>query len=255
MADEEREVVRIADARLDLLAHHSWPATDVRDIDGWLVRRTRGATRRANSVLPHGEPADLAMAIRLVEQLYRQRGLVPTFLITPAALPTTLDDELAERGYVADGACDVMVAQTEDVVRLAGERTRGVHVSGALDDAHLALWAAHGGRTDDALLGEMVEVATGTPAVFASMRRDGRVWAVGRGTLREGWCGLDGFVTDPAARGRGLATDLIAEIARRALAAGARGMWLQVADGNPARGLYERLSFTEQYRYHYRRKV
>lgn len=240
--------VRIADAQLSALVHRTWLASDVREIDGWLVRRDRGTTRRANSVLPHGEPADTAMALQLVEALYRQRGLPPRFVLGPDALPTGLDDLLADRGYTDGGHAYAMVAQVEDVLARAGERTRGVHVSGTPDAAHLDLWGRVDGRPGD----ELGAIATRTPAVYATMRRNGRVWAVARGTLEGEWCGIDGLGTDPGARGHGLATDLIAEIARRAGRGGARGCWLLVTRDNPAVALYERLGFTVQYAYHYR---
>ncbi|GAB3699650.1 GNAT family N-acetyltransferase [Mariniluteicoccus flavus] len=243
---------RIADAELLLLAHRAWLAADVRDIDGWLVRRDQGVTGRANSVLPLGEPADLAMALQLASALYRQKQIRPCFQISTSALPTGLDDELAERGWEEARHAYAMVAQTDEVVARAGERTRPVHVSGGLDDAHLDLWARIDGRDSGAGLAELAGVARRTPAVYASMRREGRVWATARGTLDDGWCGIDGLATDESARGRGLATDLIAEIARRASKAGARGMWLLVARDNPAQSLYERLGFTRQFAYHYR---
>lgn len=251
--EPDQPPARLADAQLAELGRRTWRAADVRDVDGWLVRRDRGVTRRANSVLPHGEPVDLDMALKLVAALYRQRGIVPRFQITPAALPTGLDDVLAERGWVAEGHALAMVAQTEDVLERAGERTRSVHVSGALDPAHLDLWARTSGRDTAEGRAELGEVARRTPAVYASMRREGQVWSVARGTLTDGWCGIDGLGTDPRGRGRGLATDLVAEIARRGLAGGARGCWLQVGAESPAVRLYERLGFTTQYAYHYRR--
>lgn len=246
--DEPRPPARIADAQLSALVHRTWLAWDVREIDGWLVRRDRGTTRRANSVLPHGEPTDSAMALQLVEALYRQRGLPARFLVGPDALPADLDDLLEARGYAAAAHSCAMVAQAEDVLERAGERTRGVHVSGAPDAAHLDLW----GRIDGRPGAELGEIATRTPAVYASMRRDGRVWAVARGTLDGEWCGIDGLATDPEGRGHGLATDLIAEIVRRGLKGGARGCWLLVERDNPAVRLYERLGFTVQYAYHFR---
>jgi GNAT superfamily N-acetyltransferase len=50
-------------------------------------------------------------------------------------------------------------------------------------------------------------------------------------------------LTDPAWRGRGIATHLIASCGRALEAAGHREMHLAVTDGNPARALYERLGF------------
>lgn len=245
---EQPQPARIADADLALIAHRSWQAAEVRDLDGWLIAQDRCTTRRTNSVLPLGEPPQLAMAIGLVEALYRRHGRPAAFVIAPWTLPGGLDETLAELGYEVGGSCLMMVAQTAEVVAAAGERTRPVHVAGGPDQAYAELWSRVDGRPADAL----AEVSVRTPSVHASLRREGRVWAIGRGTLDSGWCGLTGLVTDPQARGHGLGTDIIAEIASRALRAGARGMWLQVRSDNPARALYERLGFTTQYAYHYR---
>jgi ribosomal protein S18 acetylase RimI-like enzyme len=50
-------------------------------------------------------------------------------------------------------------------------------------------------------------------------------------------------LTDPAWRGRGLASHLIATSARALEADGHREMHLAVTDGNPAQALYQRLGF------------
>ena len=39
--------------KLERLAMHAWPAVEVVELDGWLLRYAAGITRRANSVWPN----------------------------------------------------------------------------------------------------------------------------------------------------------------------------------------------------------
>lgn len=241
-------VRRIAPAQLDLLQMRMWAPDDVRDIDGWLVRRSRGVTKRANSVLPHGTPLDVDMAVQLVERLYRMQGIAPCFQLTPSALPGDLDQVLAGRGYEAVDESVVMVADSEDVLARLGERTRPVHAAGSPDEAFQRLAYGTPERAQ-----VMTEIGARTPAVYASMRHDGVCHSVGRGALVDGWLGLFELATLEASRRRGLATDVIGELVRRGHRGGAATVLLQVvADNSAAIALYERLGFVEHSRYHYR---
>lgn len=239
---------RIAPAQLDLLQMQMWQPDDVRSIDGWLVRRSRGITKRANSVLPHGTPQNVDMAIMLAEQLYRAQGIAPCFQLTPSALPGDLDRRLADRGYERIDEVRVMVADIDDVLARLGERNRPVHAAGSPDVPFARL--SYGTPERAAV---MQEIGARTPSVYASMRRDGVVYAAGRGALADGWLGLFELVTHESARRQGLAQDVIGELVRRGRGGGARAVVLQVlVDNDPAARLYEKLGFTDHSRYHYR---
>jgi GNAT superfamily N-acetyltransferase len=61
------------------------------------------------------------------------------------------------------------------------------------------------------------------------------------------------MATRPEARGRGIATGVLAAGACWAGAQGARNLYLQVEEHNlPARRLYDRLGFHPSHHYHYR---
>ncbi|NEC71734.1 GNAT family N-acetyltransferase, partial [Streptomyces rochei] len=60
---------------------------------------------------------------------------------------------------------------------------------------------------------------------------------------------------DPAQRRRGLATAVLAALARRALDEGASAAWLQVeADNTAARALYTGMGFAAHHAYHHYRE-
>lgn len=64
----------------------------------------------------------------------------------------------------------------------------------------------------------------------------------GRRLNPPGWVEVSAVCTAPEARGRGYARRLITEVARGVRAGGDRA-FLHVAEGNPARGLYESMGF------------
>lgn len=86
-------------------------------MDGWIVRLSGGVTQRANSVLPLAAPADLEAAATKVEGLYRDRGLLPRFQVSPTAQPPDLDQFLVDRGYEVLGTTKVCIAAVEDLLR------------------------------------------------------------------------------------------------------------------------------------------
>ncbi len=82
---------------------------------------------------------------------------------------------------------------------------------------------------------------------------DGRLLAVGRAALTQGWVGITAVDVRESARRRGLATDIARALLNYAYSRGHRHAYLQVATENTgARALYEKLGFVEHHHYQYR---
>src|SRR5205085_3257903 len=70
--------------------------------DGWVLRVSPGAAKRARSVNPHfGSTLPLAEKIAYCESLYARTSLPVLFRMTPFARPAELADTLQARGYQA----------------------------------------------------------------------------------------------------------------------------------------------------------
>ena len=87
----------------------------------------------------------------------------------------------------------------------------------------------------------------GGPSVwFATVPGGGgdRPAAIGRCVVDGRWAGFAAVEVDPAQRRQGLATAVMAALARRALDEGASAAWLQVEDGQRGgAGLYDGMGF------------
>jgi ribosomal protein S18 acetylase RimI-like enzyme len=164
-----------------------------------------------------------------------------------------LDAELDARGWTVHDITLVMTAALDDVLQACPDRQD-------LPRAELAArpspeWLegyVYRGRT---LPPSAVAVlVNASDPVFALVRRGDARLGVARGAIADGWLGVTAVTVDLAHRRQGVATHLLAELARWGRRRGAAHVYLQVGVENTAAVLmYRRLGFDVHHRYHYRR--
>lgn len=240
-------------SELDDLMNRSWRARSEVNVDGWIVRLAGGVTQRANSVLPAAAPPDLPDAVVRVEKLYQDRGLAPSFQISPAAQPAGLDQVLAGRGYEWRSPTNVQVAAAGDVLRQLPLCCTDVDVKDEPGEDWMDLWWAVDGRGRTEARAIAREILTAGPALYASVRDGVGTAAVGRLALVGQWAGVYCMAVRPDVRRRGYAMSVLRALIEHAADRGVRHTWLQVvADNDAARTLYRRAGFADLYGYHYR---
>lgn len=220
--------------------------------DGWLLRYSPGRAKRARSVnaiaagrLPSAEKLAHCRAF------YARHGLPCIFRLTPFSLPADLDAQLAVAGYAAAEETRVMAlapADAGEAAVTAGElRTLDAGefgaVFGALHELDASKRAAERERFARAPL----------PGVYLAIYDGDLPIACGSLIVEGELAGIFGMVTQPARRGRGFATRIVAELLQRARGAGVGCVYLQVTESNAAaRRMYLRFGFRDRYAYWYR---
>ena len=248
---------------LERLAARAWPADEVHEVEGWLLRRTEGVDRRrSNSLLPPAEPAHAARTVDLALATAEELGMAPVLQVSPAEGHLLLDDALAQRGMAASGSSLVLAgpAATARAGRTlaapapeAGAPVRDVRLQ-ALDPGWVDAWAAvsgNGGTTETA---DLVLSQLGDRARFAVLREDGgSPLAIGIGVVEDGWLGIFSLATAVAARRRGLASAVMDALEAWAATRDAHRVYLQVErDNDAALRFYGRRGFHVAHSYHYR---
>jgi GNAT superfamily N-acetyltransferase len=255
----------------------AWRPVESERLGDWELRAAHGFTRRANSVLPLGDPGrPLDEALSAVRRWYGERGL-PAYVQTATGAEGTqelLCAELERRGWVREVTAELWTGALAPVADL-GEPS-GVRLAREADAAWLARYQRKGvsevalkvlgsgsPRSSEAESGggHSVWFATVPGAAAGGAEGDaespagGAVpAAVGRCVVDGRWAGFAAVEVDPALRRRGLATAVMAALARQALDEGASAAWLQVEEDNAAaRELYTRLGFTAHHAYHHYR--
>ena len=245
-------------------ASDAWPALEVVRLGGWLLRGGCGVTKRANSVLALRDPGrPVADAVAAVEQWYAARSIPPRFQTFAGQSPADLDERLADAGYARSEETVFMTAPLAAVsapmsAQSREERCRnregaaGVELTEDPTDEWLAAFdLAEPTPWDREGRGALLRRRT-PPRRHAAVRLDGRIVAVGRCVVDDGWAGFAAVATAADHRRQGHALAVMSALTAWALRAGARSAYLQVLAGNqPAQSLYRSLGFTEHHRYAY----
>ncbi|MEW2591721.1 GNAT family N-acetyltransferase [Micromonospora aurantiaca] len=238
---------------LELAADEAWPAPVRGRLGDWRLRWADGWTGRANSALPVGDPdRPLPAALDAVQRWYAERG-GPALVNTPLPLAAPVGAELDARGWTSRPPVLVQTVPLRTLTAAPPPADAAgvppVTLADAPADDWLAIAAGRKGGLPDAAR----QVLTGTPRVrFAELREDGRLLAVGRGTVTGGgrWLGVSLLETVPQARRRGLAAAVVRALAGWGAAEGATHAFLQVEQSNTgAVALYRGLGFTTHHTY------
>ncbi|MER5610161.1 GNAT family N-acetyltransferase [Micromonospora tulbaghiae] len=244
---------------LELAADEAWPAPVRGRLGDWRLRWADGWTGRANSALPVGDPdRPLPAALDAVQRWYAERG-GPALVNTPLPLAAPVGAELDARGWTSRPPVLVQTVPLRTLTASPAAPLSAaappaadvppVRLADAPADDWLAIAAGRKGGLPDAAR----QVLTGTPRVrFAELREDGRLLAVGRGTVTGGgrWLGVSLLETVPQARRRGLAAAVVRALAGWGAAEGASHAFLQVEQSNTgAVALYRGLGFTTHHTY------
>lgn len=248
MISTESQLVRaIEEASLN-----AWPPLQQLIYDGWLLRFAKGYTRRANSINGvYPGRLDVREKILYCEQFYRERGIRPTFRLTPLADPPDLDEQLNQLGYEKFGPTSLQILDLEPLSPPA--------IASAIQDSSLTeVWLDNYTRMNGVAAvhrATLQRILTGiaSETCFITLLNQDQTVACGLGVLEGPYVGLFDIVTDPHWRGRGMGTQLIMNILSWAKSRRAQTAYLQVMMENmPALRLYTKLGFKELYRYWYR---
>ncbi|MFJ8160930.1 GNAT family N-acetyltransferase [Streptomyces sp. NPDC096136] len=224
----------------------AWQPLESEALGGWTLRAAAGFTRRANSVLPLGDPGiPLDEALARVTAWYARRDLPAYVQAATGAAGTQelLCAELERRGWVNEVSAEV---RTGGLAPLADQDAdvSGVRLTREPD----AEWLGRYGKVRDPGLARRMLVEG--PSVWFASLDGGR--AIGRCVADGRWAGFGAVAVDPEHRRRGLATAVMTALARRALEEGASAAWLQVETDNPAaRALYDGMGFATHHAYHH----
>lgn len=241
-----------------------WRALARLDVDGFALLRSRGVTRRANSIVPidpPAEPAALAAAVERLEGLAEAAGQAPTFRLftAPRLEHGPLRELLLARGYVPEG--HTLVQQRElPAAGTAPHPGARILVGGPDEDWLAASWRLSP-RSEEGARETTRDLMAGTPAVYVSLpSADGAAnAAVGRAALvtqgRRTVAVLDAIAVDPAHRRQGLGRAVVDSLLALASVQGAGHALLEVEEHNAAaRALYRGAGFRAGGEYHYLRR-
>lgn len=240
-----------------------WRALSRLEVDGFAVLRSRGVTRRANSVVPlepPSDPAALDAGAARIEGLLGAAGERPTFrLFTCEGLHhEPVRTALAQRGYEEGTPVHVLQRSLADH-RTAPDPRAAITVGAPPEDWLEASWRL-APRPEAGARGTLREIMAGTPALYLDLHDPdsgpGEIVAVGRAALvphrRRSIAVLDQIAVDPERRREGLGRACVDSLLSLAAVQGADLALLEVETGNTAASaLYKATGFRAAGEYRY----
>ena len=238
--------------RLEELSLNAWPALEQILFDGWILRFSKGYTKRANSVNPFfTSTMDVEEKVSACERIYTEKGLPTVFRLTPFSSPPGLDQVLSDRNYETVAPTLVLHRGLKglDFRPAPSVELRNVSLDEWLD-AFCGL-----GESPREMHQAHREILASIPSsrFLALLVSAGQPVACGLGVLENGYLGLFDLLTDARQRSKGYGTALVAGLLKWAQDSGAQHAYLQVVRRNEvARRLYAKFGFEEAYHYWYR---
>jgi len=238
--------------RIEEVSLNSWPALQNIIYDGWILRFSRGYTKRANSVNPiYPSTEDLYRKVARCERIYSQKGLLPVFRMTPFASPSNLDQYLGRRKYKIIDRTIVLYLD----LRMPDDRLdTALKINPEKLDRWLDIFHRFGGSPvgGQGIHREILQLIP-SKRILATLRYSDETVACGLGVLEGEYIGLFDLITSPEMRRMGFGTGLVSGLLDWARENGALHAYLQVEKRNaPGIRLYTRLGFQEIYQYWYR---
>lgn len=228
------------------------PPREVQALGGWLLALDPGTVGRAHSAVPTRHEGIDAGVVAEIERRYSERGLEAVFRLPRVASFDGVREALRARGY----------AGTQPTLTMVGEPSAAASLPSA--EATVELGPEATGDWSAVYLGGDFDPVDGAcrvgllrksrQSLFAGVRMEGRMVAVGCGCFAEGWWGVHGMRTAAAWRGRGFAAAILASLGQEAIRRGIHRAFLQVESSNAAQSLYRRAGFADAWSYDYWRR-
>ena len=228
------------------------PPQALRELPGWLLGLDDGTVGRAHSAVPLRHQSAPALPLQRIEAAYAERRLQAVFRLPSSPAFDVAARALARVGYTPRQPTEAQFAPLSDVAQLQGH---AVALAAQPDAAWVRLFLGEGTSAQDAA-SRLAILRRAEASIYASVRIDGELAAVGVGCVAHGWCGMHGMRTAAGWRGRGCAGAILGALARQAIAAGATLAFLQVEQANaPAQAVYRRAGFAVAWQYAYWRRT
>ena len=234
---------------IERAAIQAWPASETRNIGGWLWRYSGGGSQRANAVSPLSFcGADADAAISEAEELYFTRNAPSRFQVGEQLVgPVDLDHRLEQRGYRLH----------EPVTTLAkrigrGAFPEGTGIAARPGDGWMDVYLANI-TPDRRAVTPGILASVPHPRAFLSIEAGGRVVSTALAVLCRDVVIAECVGTCTEVRRTGAASKVMAALEAWGFAQGATIAALQAVTTNlPAQRLYAALGYNKVNGYHYR---
>lgn len=240
--------------RIEELSMNGMPSLSNNFFDGWIMRFSKGYTKRGNSILPvYGGEKDVFNKIEYCENIYKSKNQKTIFKLTSDKEHKKLDEILEGSGYVRDSDNLLLVGEIKEMLKL--NCNENITITTGLTEEWLSSYTKFNNLDDKKdIIGEVLNNIVGQP-IYVNIKEDFEIIAVALGVIDDGFTGIFDVIVKEELRGKGYGKDLIKVLLNEGFNKRSRMAYLQVRASNKgALDLYSKFGFEELYKYWYRIK-
>jgi hypothetical protein len=240
---------------IEELSFNAWPSLETLFYDGWIIRLSKGYTKRANSINPlYPSTLEMPQKIDKCENLFHSKKLPIIFKVTSGNFHQDLDALLKDKGYASIEPTSVRML---DIRNTPPPSINDIVVYSSPQGSWLENFCKFNNISSNNIKTLEAMLSSITPdKYFVTLMVDGNAVACGLAVIENGYMGLFDIIVDKTYREKGYGQQLILNLLELGKSNGALYSYLQVMVRNiPAVHLYSKLGFKEKYRYWYRVKL
>lgn len=238
--------------KYECISMNAWPSLQWLIDEGWVLRFSKGYTKRANSVIPiFGSETNFSQRLQRVEKKYKSKNLPTIFKLTDEF--KELDDFLSNRGYKKIGLTSFQTVSLNEVNLF---KTSKYQVLNKYNKQWFDCFVEFSNlsKNNAQVLNEMLK---NTPMnnYYFLISNDESIVGCGLGVVEERYFGIFDIYINKAYQGQGFGKKLLKAMLNYGKELSLETAYLQVVDENTiAKSLYQSLGFKEEYKYWYRKK-
>lgn len=236
--------------KYESISMNAWPALQWVVDDGWVLRFSKGYTKRANSVIPIDiSSSNYISKVRRVEEMYQKKHLPSTFKLTQELI--LLDEFLSKKDYKKIGETSFQTLSLDTMNFF--ERSDCI-ISNNYDEKWFDRFTDFSSlsKKDSVVLKAMLKNSPMDNFYFMIINGK-EVIGCGLGVVEDIYFGIFDIYINASYQGQGYGKRLLKGMLNYAKHMDLKTAYLQVVDKNEvAKSLYQSLGFEETYKYWYR---
>jgi GNAT superfamily N-acetyltransferase len=243
------------DFTIEELTMNAWPSLQTILLDGWIIRMSRGYTKRANSINPiYIFGNNLDEKINYCENIYKNNSLPIVFKIIDCKEHKIIDKRLEELNY---DKIDLTSVQIYNKIEQINSKSLNIIINNKFtEDWKNCFYQCNNIKNKEAK--ETIEnmLKNIRHEIISVYKVENKIFVgCGYGVIENGYIGLFDIIVKEEFRGNGYGKEIVKTILASAKENGINKAYLAVVNNNSiAKNLYKNIGFKEIYKYWYRKK-
>ena len=236
---------------IELMLMRTWPAIEERIYDGWVLRFSKGYTKRSNCINPLYESYfELEEKFEYCKKIYEEKGLPIIYKIIDTEVSIVVDEFLKNKGLAQKD----MVTVKEINLTNVDYSPKNINISWGFNEKWYDFYVKENKlNAEEKIILKNLLIKNDKNNVYVYKVENSEIIAVAMGSVEKNKIGIFNVYVKDTHRKKGYATEILEGLLVEARKINVEKAYLQVMETNEkALKLYKKMGFVPKYRTWYR---